>query len=111
VKKHLIQEAIPVIVALLVTALGGFIAGFGASVFVSKIHLLLLLFAVTTVGFIGVHFSGLPLIEYILVLIVTAVIALVLIPLWKYIVIFPGIFMGYYWGAWMADTLDRQITE
>ena len=50
-------------------------------------------------------------IEYIIVLIVTAVIALVVAPLWKYIVTLPGIFMGYFWGSWMADILDRPNIE
>ena len=49
--------------------------------------------------------------EYIIVLIVSALFALVVAHLWKYIVTLPGIFMGYFWGSWVADILDRPNIE
>ncbi len=91
--------------------MGGVIAGLGAALSSSLGQLLLLLFFISAVAFIGVFFSGLPEIEYIIVLAVNAIIALAILRWWQYIVILPGIFMGYFWGSWMADILVRSNTE
>ncbi|MFC1743472.1 hypothetical protein ACFL35_05705 [Candidatus Riflebacteria bacterium] len=97
------QELLPII-ALFIAVLGGILIVVLSMQFIET---RVVLAGVTIIAFNGIYFSGLPPIEYIILLVIAVVLCLCNLPARKYVVILPGIFMGYFWGCWLAEILDR----
>ena len=105
--KQQIQKALPFIALILAVIFGGV----GVAISLRYAHFLLVLLIITALSFAGTFFPNLPRLECQVVLGFVTVLCLVVAPQWKYIVILSGVSMGYFWGNWVGDILDRHNVE
>ena len=105
------QEWLPLVVMLGLVPVGAVVAGAMAYSF-PQLALWVLL-SVVVLGGLGIYFGQWPPIEYSLVLVITAVLAGLLLPLsqdFPLVLIgtgLPGAFVGYLWGGYCASILDK----
>ena len=70
-----------------------------------------ILVALLVLGVAGVVAGDWPLIEYLLVLTIGGVIALLLLPHTLYGCCLPGAITGYLWGGYFSEIVDRPNTQ
>ena len=112
IDKQQFQETIPTIVLIAIIAL----CGISVIISLRYFHFTHVLLVTTLIAFIGIFFSRLPYFEYIVMLGITTVAIYFAAPTWQYIIVLSGVWVGYFWGNWVARILDRpnvdrQISE
>jgi len=101
--KRQFQETIPTIVLYAIIVL----CGICVVVFLQYFHFTYVLWITTLIAFIGIFFSRLPYLEYVVMLSITTVAIYFAATTWQYIIVLSGVAMGYFWGNWVANILDR----
>jgi len=106
-------EFLPIIACLTFTAVSGIAAGVAGNyaaavsplIAVAGIGILLAL------GFIGLYLCSFPEIEYGLALVIAAILGGLLLISTGVFLCLPGLIVGYLWGAYFANLLDRRNTN